>query len=138
MSRAMVFGTFDRLHPGHLDYFRQARRFGEELVVVVARDVNVRRFKGHLPQEGEKTRARQIRRALQELGYSGKVVLGSLRNRWLVIKKYRPDFICLGYDQQVDLPALKSEIAKFRLFCKIKRLKPYHPEKYKSSYYRKI
>lgn len=133
----MVFGTFDNLHPGHLDYFRQARRFGEELIVIVARDQNVLKYKGRLPQEGEKLRARHVRQALKERGYIGRSVLGSLKDRWLVINRYRPDFICLGYDQQVDLAELKSEIAKFRLFCKIRRMRPYHPEKYKSSYCKK-
>ncbi|NCO00156.1 adenylyltransferase/cytidyltransferase family protein [Candidatus Falkowbacteria bacterium] len=135
--RVMVFGTFDNLHPGHLSYFSQARKFGAEMIVVVARDKNVCQQKEHCPQQDEKTRVRQVRLALRELGYQGRAVLGSLNNRWLVLKKYRPEVICLGYDQQVDLPQLKSEIEKFRLFCKIKRLKPYHSEKYKSSYLRK-
>ncbi|MFA5183980.1 MAG: adenylyltransferase/cytidyltransferase family protein [Patescibacteria group bacterium] len=137
MNRVMVFGTFDNLHPGHLDYFRQARHFGEELIVIVARDQNVLKIKGRAPQEGEKLRAKNVRQALQEGAYQGRAVLGSLKNRWLVINRYRPDFICLGYDQQVDLTELKSKIAKFRLFCKIRRMRPYYPEKYKSSYCKK-
>lgn len=133
----MAFGTFDLLHPGHLDYFRQARKLGGELIVVVARDRNVVAIKGKRPEQSEVTRLRQVRLALKELDFSGKAVLGSLRNKWLVIKKYAPSVIALGYDQKVDLEKLKSEIDKFRLFCKIKRLKPYQPEKYKSSYLRK-
>ncbi len=133
MRRVMVFGTFDNLHPGHLDYFHQARRFGEELIVVVARDPNVLRIKGRLPQENERQRVRAIRRFLKDNHHVGRAILGGLKNRWLVIKKYRPEVIALGYDQQVNLTQLKSEIVKFRLFCKVVKLKPYHPEKYKSS-----
>jgi len=136
--RAMVFGTFDNLHPGHRDYFRQARRFGEELIVVVARDKNVLQIKGRLPQEDEKRRIKKARMALKELNFCSRAVLGGIKNRWSVLKKFQPDFICLGYDQKVDLRKLKDEIAKFRLCCKIKRMKPYHPEKYKSSYCRVI
>jgi len=132
--RVMVFGTFDNFHPGHSDYFRQARRFGDELVVVVARDKNVLKIKGRLPREDEKIRVRNVRLALSELKIRGKAVLGGLLNRWLVLKKYQPEVIALGYDQQVDLKRLKSEILKFRLFCKVKRLRAYYPEKYKSSY----
>lgn len=132
----MVFGTFDNLHPGHLNYFKQARRFGGELIIIVARDKNVLKIKGRRPQQNEKLRARKIRTACKELGYQGKVVLGSLTNQWAVLEKYQPEVICLGYDQQVDLKKLKSELVKARLFCKIKRLKAYRPEKYKSSYYR--
>ncbi|KKT13650.1 MAG: FAD synthase [Candidatus Falkowbacteria bacterium GW2011_GWF2_43_32] len=174
----MVFGTFDNLHPGHLDYFRQARFFGEkmmkrssvksksvnndtvkkektkyriELIVIVARDKNVWRSKGYAAQEDEKTRTGKVTAALKKMktnititrpvvdgrsNFHGRAVLGGLKNRWSVLKKYRPDLICLGYDQKVDLRKLKDEIAKFRLCCKIKRMKAYHPEKYKSSYCR--
>ncbi|MFA5886265.1 MAG: adenylyltransferase/cytidyltransferase family protein [Patescibacteria group bacterium] len=131
--RVMVFGTFDNLHLGHLNYFEQAWRFGEELIVIVARDRNVLKVKGHLPQEREKIRVRTIRMVLRKSEEKARVVLGGLTNQWLVLKKYRPEVIALGYDQLVDLDKLKSEIKKFRLFCKIKRLKPYYPEKYKSS-----
>lgn len=134
--RVLAFGTFDNLHPGHLSYFFQAGKFGDELIVIIARDKNVLVIKKRWPQENEQIRRRKVTQALKELKIAGKAVLGSRQNRWLVLKKYRPGVICLGYDQKVDLPQLKSEIAKFRFCCKIKRLKPFHPEKYKSSYCR--
>jgi len=137
MARVMVFGTFDQLHPGHRAYFRQAIRFGTELVAIVARDENARKFKGRSPMQSERTRVRRVRTALKEMGIAGRAALGDLNNRWLVIRKYKPSVICLGYDQQIDLAQLKSEIGRFRLFCKIKRMKSFHPEKYKSSYFRK-
>lgn len=130
----MVFGTFDNLHPGHLSYFSQARRFGEELFVIVARDKNVVRQKGRLPLEDEKARLRKVRLALGPAG--GRAMLGNIRDQYSVIRRLRPDFIALGYDQKVDMKQLKGEIAESRLFCKIRRLKPYQPDKYKSSYYR--
>jgi FAD synthetase len=133
----MVFGTFDNLHPGHLSYFSQARKFGEEMIAIVARDKNVCQQKGYCPLQNEKIRVQKVRATLRRLEYCGRAVLGSLNDRWLVLKKYRPEIICLGYDQPIDLPQLKREIKRFRLFCKIKRLKAYHPEKYKSSYLRK-
>ena len=134
--RVMVFGTFDNLHPGHLDYFRQARFFGEELIVIVARDKNVLKKKGKLAQEDQETRLAKVRATLKTLGYSGRAVLGSATDCWSVLVKYRPEVVALGYDQEVDIVRLKSEIKKSRLFCKIKRLKAYQPDKYKSSYCR--
>lgn len=135
--RVLAFGTFDNLHPGHLSYFSQAGKFGDELIIIIARDRNVLRIKGRAAQEDEKTRVRKVRTALKKLKIlNSRAVLGVLENQWLVLKKYRPEIICLGYDQKVDLPRLKSEIAKFRFCCKIKRMKPFHPEKYKSSYCR--
>ena len=46
MVTVMAFGTFDVLHPGHHFYLEQARKLGDNLVVVVARDANVKKLKG--------------------------------------------------------------------------------------------
>lgn len=152
MMLIMVFGTFDNLHPGHQDYFRQAWRGGVsgakkvkapaaasgrvEMIAVVARDKNVLKIKGRAAQEDEKTRAKKVRAAWRELGIKGRVILGAVRDRWAVLKKYRPDIICLGYDQKTDWRRLKVEITKSCPDCKIKKMKAHHPEKYKSSYCR--
>jgi len=135
--RAIAFGTFDTLHPGHLSYLSQAGVFGDELIVVVARDANVLRSKGRLPQENEEVRRQKVEDAVKELGLKGRVILGNKVDRWQLLRELRPDIICLGYDQQVDLKALDELIASERFFCEIKRLISYHPEKYKSSLFRK-
>ena len=41
----LAAGTFDILHPGHLDYFEWARRHGDVLVVCVVGDKRTRRRK---------------------------------------------------------------------------------------------
>ena len=135
--RAIAFGTFDILHPGHLSYLSQAGVFGDELIVVVARDANVLKSKGRLPQENEEVRRQKVEDAVKELGLKGRVILGNKVDRWQLLRELRPDIICLGYDQQVDLKALDELIASERFFCEIKRLISYHPEKYKSSLFRK-
>ncbi len=135
--RVMAFGTFDTLHPGHVSYLAQAGVFGDELLVVVARDKNVVRGKGRMPVENEEIRRQKVEDAIKDLGILGKVILGNEIDRWELIRELRPDIICLGYDQQVDLKALEELIASERFFCEIKRLTPYHPEKYKSSFFRK-
>ena len=56
MKKVMVFGTFDIFHDGHRDYFKQAREFGDYLIVVVARDENVLKIKGNIPRNNEKAR----------------------------------------------------------------------------------
>ncbi len=131
--RVMVFGTFDCLHPGHLNYLQQARGFGDEVIVIVARDSNVQNLKGHWPQENETQRLEHLRAVLAQEAGKFKIVLGAKNNIYLVLKKYQPDIIALGYDQQVNLTRLEEEILKLRFSTRIKRLKPYHPEKYKSS-----
>lgn len=131
--RAICFGTFDYLHPGHCNYFAQARKFGEELIIIVARDENVNKNKGSYPHQTEKTRLAAIRQFVKEKGYKDKVYLGSKVQAFSVIKRFKPDYICLGYDQKVNLDKLNSEIARFRLFCKVRRLRSFRPEQYKSS-----
>lgn len=132
----MAFGTFDNLHPGHLSYLSQAGAYGDELIVVVARDQNVLKVKGHQAHEKENTRREKVEQAIKGLSLKGEAILGGLDDKWEVVKKFRPNFICLGYDQKIDLKALNELIASERFFCEIKRLEPFQPEKYKSSFYR--
>lgn len=124
MKTAMCFGTFDKLHPGHLSYLGQARKHGDCLLVVVGRDKNVFRVKGKPPREGEKTRLKNIKK----IKFVDWAILGQLRNKYAVIKKYKPDVICLGYDQQVDLTELKKVFKG-----KIVKLKSYKEHIFKSS-----
>ena len=49
----MAFGTFDLLHPGHINFLNQAKKHGQ-LIIVIARDKTVKEVKGKLPQHKEK------------------------------------------------------------------------------------
>ena len=124
MKTVMAFGTFDKVHPGHVSYLKQAKKLGDTLVVVVARDKNVKMIKSRLPRMNEQSR----KKAIQNLKIADRVVLGQIRDRLAVIRKYRPDIICLGYDQQADIGKLR---AVFR--GKIVRAKALKPDVYKSS-----
>ena len=135
--RVMAFGTFDNLHPGHLSYLSQAGVFGDELIVVVARDQNVLKIKGHETHEDENMRREKVEGVIADLELTGQAVLGSLKDKWEAVKNFRPEVICLGYDQKTDLKALNELIVSERFFCEIKRLEPFKPEKYKSSKLRK-
>lgn len=46
MRIVLCNGVFDPCHPGHLEHFCQAKRFGDFLVVSVTDDENVRRERG--------------------------------------------------------------------------------------------
>ena len=122
MIKILTFGTFDKLHPGHMNFLEQAKNSGDVLIVVVARDENVKKIKGTYPSDDEKTRKKN----LENLEIVDEVVLGykDFRKRMDMIKEINPNIICLGYDQDVKLPGGKYEIIK---------LKPFHPDKYKSS-----
>ena len=49
MKKVMCAGTFDIIHPGHLYYLSEAKKYGDNLVVVVARDETSKDFKGKKP-----------------------------------------------------------------------------------------
>jgi|SRR3989344_5009507 len=135
MKKVLVFGTFDNLHKGHLDFFRQAKKFGNYLVVVVARNNNVLAAKGYLPVQSEKTRLRKLRN--EKL--IDKAILGSKKmDYYSTLRKEKPDVICLGYDQKPKMGSLKRDLKNHDIAIgKIIRLKAYKPHLYKSSIVRK-
>src|SRR3989338_7442094 len=49
------FGTFDLLHPGHINFLNQAKKF-DQLIIVIGRDRTVKQIKGKLPKHTEKQR----------------------------------------------------------------------------------
>ncbi|PJA88107.1 MAG: hypothetical protein CO140_00665, partial [Candidatus Moranbacteria bacterium CG_4_9_14_3_um_filter_40_7] len=74
------------------------------------------------------------KRILENSRLADKVILGSLGDKYAVIKKYRPDIICLGYDQNAFVDKLKDKLRQFGLEkTRIEKLKPFYPKKYKSS-----
>jgi len=125
----MAFGTFDVYHRGHKNYLKQARKAGEYLIVVVARDRTVTRIKKQETRNKEQERLEKIKLS----GLADEVVLGDLKDKYKIIEKYRPDVIALGYDQKVDLAELKEKLKEFEINAKIVRLKSFKPEIYKSS-----
>ncbi len=124
----MCTGTFDILHSGHLDYFRQAKHFGDYLIVVVARDSSALK-EGKILRFGEQERLARV--AAQTI--VDKAVLGNEGDKLKIVEQEKPDVICLGYDQNVDEKKLKETLEKRGLRPEITRAYAYQPEKYKSS-----
>ncbi len=129
-KRVVCAGTFDHLHPGHLDFLRQAKELGDELVVIVARDETVYRIKGFLPTYNEEVR----KKGVEDTKIADVVILGNYNSDiFMILEDIKPDIVALGYDQRVK----ESEILKRFPALKIIRLQPYQADKYKSSFYRK-
>ena len=129
MKTAMIFGTFDILHYGHLQLLKQARRHCDHLIAVVARDTTVAKVKGAKPFHTEKERLELLR----NLKLIDMAILGQSKDMYAMIRKFRPEVICLGYDQKIFVPQLKEQIKKNALQTKIVRLKPYKPTHHKTS-----
>lgn len=125
--RVLLFGTFDILHDGHLDLFRQARRYGEELHVILARDSTIEQVKGRPTFYGEAERFKTLSKHVDT------VYLGSLEDKYQAIRDIAPDTIVLGYDQKVFVDKLQEKLTGWRLPTRIVRGEPFHPEHFKSS-----
>jgi FAD synthetase len=119
MVRVMATGVFDLLHPGHLFFLEEAKKLGDELVVVVARDQTARRLK-HEPYVPE-----QIRREMVEaLKPVDRAVLGSATDIYQTVVEERPDIIALGYDQKFDVQEVERECERRGVKVRVVRLGP--------------
>lgn len=118
----LTFGTFDVFHEGHKYKLREAKKLGDKLVVIVARDKNVEVLKGRAPQDNEQVRLANVQdfEAVDEarLGYE------EWEQRLQVLEDVQPSVIALGYDQKGTIPEGPWEVV---------RLEAYKPEIYKSS-----
>ncbi|MCD6243831.1 MAG: FAD synthase [Thermoproteota archaeon] len=118
--RVLVAGTFDIIHEGHIKMLWEAKKLAGkngELVVVVARDDNVKRFKGRDPILRESSRVYIVK----NLKPVDRAFLGE-KDPLESVLKIRPDIIVLGYDQWADENWLREELRKRGLDVKVLRL----------------
>jgi len=129
-KKVLAFGTFDIFHKGHEFYLKEARKHGNTLNVVVARDSTVKQIKGKFPLNNELKRLIKI----QNLDYVDKAFLGYEEDKYKIIEELKPEVICLGYDQNSFTDNLKKILKKRALNPKIIKFeKGFKPYKHKSS-----
>jgi FAD synthetase len=116
LTRVLATGTFDLLHPGHLLYLERSKELGDELVVIVARDVNVK----HKPKPviPEDHRLKMV----QALKVVDLAILGDEKDIFRPIEQLRPDIITLGFDQHFNPARLVEEMARRNLHPKVVRV----------------
>lgn len=119
----MVFGTFDDLHPGHRYLLSKASERGE-VFVIIARDANVERLKGHKPLQSEDVRRQAIEDAFPQMH----VMLGDSHDFLARIHEVKPDLVLLGYDQK-----LPPQVTEEDLGAPIERVDAFEPHLHKSS-----
>lgn len=134
MKTVMIFGTFDIVHHGHLNLFTQARKYGDKLVAVVARDARVKNIKSRRSVYNEKER----KYFLEQIRLIDTVVLGDSKDVYKRIKEIKPDSIVLGYDQMHFTEKLEEKIQEFKLKTKVVRAKAYKSEILKTGKIRNI
>ena len=106
-KKVVVAGTFDILHPGHIELLRFASTLGK-VYVIVARDDNALRDKGRRPVLDERSRLAMI----SSIKYVYEAVLGDEVDYLKPIERIRPDYIVLGPDQPFDEERLADEVER--------------------------
>lgn len=129
MVRVLAFGTFDVIHPGHINYLEQAKSLGNELWVIIATDKNVEKIKGKKPTFSQEER----KKIIESLRVVDKAIIGFEEDLLKSVEKTKPDIIALGYDQKPNENELYQELEKRQIKAKIVRLKPYNQENHKST-----
>ena len=129
-SKVLIFGTFDILHQGHVHMFDQARKYGNYLIAIIARDKTLKET-GKKPSQTEQERKKKVAQ------YVDKALLGNIKDKMAKIKLIKPDVIALGYDQELFIDQMKKTLKKHKLKTKVVKLTPHKAHIYKSSLLRK-
>jgi FAD synthetase len=106
-KKVFVGGTFDLLHPGHIEFLKEAARLGR-VYVSVSRDKNAERIKKRKIVMNERERLE----ILNSIRYVYEAFLGDENDFLNSVLKVRPDIIFLGPDQKVDEEKLREELRK--------------------------
>jgi FAD synthetase len=113
-----IGGGFEIIHPGHLHTVKEAKKLGDVLVVVVARDSTIRRRKGREPVSSEAERVE----LLSSLRPVDAAILGVEDDIYRTLERVRPDVVALGYDQYHLESDIQTEGAKRKMSLSVVRL----------------
>ncbi|WMW24773.1 adenylyltransferase/cytidyltransferase family protein [Methanolobus sediminis] len=116
LVRVLATGTFDLLHPGHIHYLSEAKKLGDELYVIVARESMIR----HKPRPiiTDEQRLEMV----SSLKIVDNALLGSESDIFDPIMQIMPDIIALGYDQGFDASQLENDLHSRGFDCKVVRI----------------
>jgi cytidyltransferase-like protein len=120
----MAGGSFDIIHPGHIETLKQAKALGDVLVVSVARNDTFEKNKKKQPVHDEKLRLELV----ASIKYVDAAVLGSHKDIFETVQFLAPDVIALGYDQMHDEKAMVEGAEKKGISVKVIRLRSDNPE----------
>jgi FAD synthetase len=127
MIRVVATGTFDILHPGHVLYPSEARKLGDELYVIVARESTIKhKIKPLLPEEQRLSMVRSLKCV-------DHAVLGSEDDMFLPIKQIDPDIIVLGFNQHWKEEELQRQLDERGFHAKVVRIGKFDPSPLASS-----
>ncbi|MFH1290482.1 MAG: adenylyltransferase/cytidyltransferase family protein [Nanoarchaeota archaeon] len=120
MSKVVVAtGVFDVVHPGHILFLNEAKKLGDRLVVIVARDKNVAKWKRepHIPEE-------QRRMVVEAFKPVDEAVLGEEAevDFYKPILDIKPDILVLGPNQKIDEVEISKNLTALGLETRVVRI----------------
>ncbi len=116
MKRVVATGTFDIIHPGHIRFLEEAKKLGDHLIVIVAREKNVKhKPKPFIPEE-------QRLRVVRALKPVDEAVLGDPDDIFKPIERIKPDIIVLGHDQHFSEEWVERELEKRGIKAQVIRI----------------
>lgn len=127
MKRIVATGTFDILHPGHVYFLSESRKLGDELWVIVSREVNIKHKQ--LPIVSEEQR----RFMVESLKCVDHAVLGDTEDMFKPIREIQPDIIALGYNQYFNDEKLRADLKSRGINAEVVRIPAYTGSEFTSS-----
>ncbi|MDK6027821.1 cytidylyltransferase family protein [Ignisphaera sp. 4213-co] len=115
--RVLAAGSFDIIHPGHVEFLRWASSLGDKLYVVVSRDSSYKRLRGYEPIFSDVDRAFVV----NSIRYVYKASIGSEEDFLKPVEEIKPDLIALGPDQ-IDVEFLEKLLRERGLNAKVVKL----------------
>ena len=103
----LCHGVFDLLHIGHIKHFKEAKSYGDTLVVSITSDLYVNKGPNR-PAFNERYRAE----ALASLEIVDYVLVNNNPSSIPVIKELKPNFYCKGPDYKIHKDDITGKIKK--------------------------
>lgn len=109
LKTVVIFGVFDGIHNGHNAFINEAKKQGDRLVAIIARDKVVEKLKNKTPKYDELERLDLILNIENvDFAFLGDQEQGVYK----VLKEINPDIVFLGYDQKDLYNDLRIKIKK--------------------------
>lgn len=111
--KVFVNGTFDLLHPGHIDLLNTAKSYGNVLLVAIDSDSRVKELKGSKRPINDQEVRKTILESLKPVDKVS--IFSSEEDLIRIIKDFSPDVMMVGSDYR-DKRVVGSEYAKKLVF----------------------
>ena len=119
MTKVMAFGSFSIIHPGHLLYLSEAKKLGDELIVVLATDKNIEKEKGIKPVFSQDERLKLI----SSLSAVDETIMGYEDDFFRVVREKKPDILALGYDARCSESEMHGKLKENGIDARVVKIK---------------